>query len=112
MPLRAILLAVSFSLLRDGESASARPPALQDSTLHHLVHAPGYVTAPLGTLGAVVERGHGPIDMILVCGFGLGASVFEGFMHRNAARYHMYAVTLPGFEGTPAPPMPPPGTSY
>jgi pimeloyl-ACP methyl ester carboxylesterase len=87
-------------------------PALQDSTLNNLVHAPDYVTAPLGRLGAVVERGHGPVDMVLVSGFGLGASAFEGFMKRNVARYHMLAITLPGFEGTPAPPMPPTGTSY
>src|SRR5262249_39543176 len=50
--------------------------------------------------------------MVLVSGFGVGASAFEGFMRRNAGRYHMLAVTLPGFEGTAAPPMPPPGTSY
>src|SRR5262249_26309965 len=81
-------------------------PAPQDSTLDNLVHAPGYVTAAPGTLGAVVERGRGPIDMILVSGFGVGASAFDGFMKRNAARYHMFAITLPGFEGTAAPPMP------
>src|SRR5437868_1993917 len=80
-------------------------PALQDSTLDNLVHAKDYVTAAPGTLGAVVERGKGPIDMVLVSGFGNGASVFDGFMNRNASRYHMVAVTLPGFEGTAAPPM-------
>jgi len=85
---------------------------VQDSTLNNLVHAPGYVTAPPGTLGGVVERGHGSIDMILVSGSGFGASVFDGFMNRNLGRYHMLAVTLPGFAGTPAPPMPPAGTSY
>ena len=84
----------------------------QDSTLDNLVHAAGYVTSAPGTLGAVVERGKGPIDMVLVSGFGVGASAFDGFMQRNANRYHMLAVTLPGFEGTAAPPMPPPGTSY
>jgi pimeloyl-ACP methyl ester carboxylesterase len=70
------------------------------------------VTAPLGTLGAVVERGNGPTDVVLVSGFGLGASAFEGFMRRNEGRFHLFAVTLPGFEGTAAPPMPVPGTSY
>ena len=65
-----------------------------------------------GVLGAVVERDTGPIDMILVSGFGAGASVFEGFLRRNAKRYHMFAVTLPGLEGTPRPPMPPPAASY
>jgi pimeloyl-ACP methyl ester carboxylesterase len=33
-------------------------------------------------------------------------------MRRNASRYRMLAVTLPGFEGTAAPPMPAAGTSY
>jgi len=86
--------------------------APQDPALDNLVHAPGYETCALGTLGAVVERGSGPLDMVLVSGFGVGASVWEGFQQRNATRYHMLALTLPGFEGTPAPPMPPPGTSY
>lgn len=88
----------------------AEPP--QDPKLDNLVHAEGYATAKPDTLGAVVERGKGPIDMVLVSGFGSGASVFEGFMQRNAERYHMIAVTLAGFEGTAAPPMPPAGTSY
>lgn len=83
-----------------------------DPGLDNLVHEAGYRTAELGSLGAVVERGKGRIDMVLISGFGLGASAFEGFMQRNAKRYHMLAITLPGFEGTAAPPMPPAGTSY
>ena len=98
--------------LLSASPALAQPPALQDSTLDNLVHAADYVTCAPGTLGAVVERGKGPIDMILVSGFGVGASAFEGFMKRNAGRYHMLAVTLPGFEDSAAPPMPPLGTSY
>ena len=105
MRLAPVLLLVASPAL--GQSG-----ALQDSTLDNLVHAKGYVTSAPGTLGAVVERGKGPIDMVLVSGFGVGASAFEGFMRRNADRYRMFAVTLPGFEGSPAPPMPAPGTSY
>lgn len=92
--------------------AFAQAPAAQDSTLDHLVHAAGYVAAQPGVLGAVVEKGSGPVDMVLISGFGIGASVFEGLMARNASRYRMVAVTLPGFEGSAAPPMPPAGTSY
>jgi len=99
-------------LLLAASPALAQQGALQDSTLDNLVHAKGYVTSAPGALGAVVQRGKGPINMVLVSGFGVGASAFEGFMRRNADRYRMFAVTLPGFEGTPAPPMPPPGTSY
>jgi pimeloyl-ACP methyl ester carboxylesterase len=108
---RNVVLLLFCGLLLAG-AASGQPAALQDSTLNNLVHASDYVPAPLGSLGAVVEHGRGPVDMVLVSGFGLGASAFAGFMARNAARYHMLAVTLPGFEGTAAPPMPPPGTSY
>jgi pimeloyl-ACP methyl ester carboxylesterase len=92
--------------------APAQPGAPQDSTLDNLAHAKDYVTSAPGTLGAVVEHGTGPVDMVLVSGFGVGASAFDGFLRRNAARYRMVAVTLPGFEGSPAPPMPAPGTSY
>jgi pimeloyl-ACP methyl ester carboxylesterase len=107
MIVRATLL-----LLWTAGSALAQPAPGQDPSLDNLVHDKGYATAPLGTLGAVVERGKGRTDVILVSGFGLGASAFEGFMGRNERRYHMLAVTLPGFEGTAAPPMPAPGTSY
>src|SRR5262245_10110037 len=107
-----LIACLVLGLLVGAAPAGGQPAAPQDSTLNNLVHAPDYVTAPLGSLGAVVERGRGPVDMVLVSGFGLGASPFEGFMKRNATRYHMLAVTLPGFESTAAPPMPAPGTSY
>jgi pimeloyl-ACP methyl ester carboxylesterase len=84
----------------------------QDSTLDNLQHAPGYVTAPLGRLGQVVRRGSGPIDVVIIAGWGFGADVFERFMQGSVSRYRMVAVTLPGFAGTAAPPMPPAGTSY
>lgn len=101
-----------ISLLAASPSVPQQGEAPQDPSRDNLVHTPGTVTAEPGSLGAVVERGSGPIDMVLVSGFGLGASVFEGFLQRNAERYHMLAVTLAGFEGTPPPPMPPAGTSY
>jgi pimeloyl-ACP methyl ester carboxylesterase len=84
----------------------------QDSTLDNLQHDPGYVTAPLGTLGQVLRRGSGPTDVLIIAGWGFGATEFDRFMQDNAARYRMVAVTLPGFGGTAAPPMPPAGTSY
>ena len=84
----------------------------QDSTLDNLQHAAGYVTAPPGTLGRVVRHGSGPVDVLIIAGWGFGAEEFERFMRDNASRYRMVAVTLPGFGGTAAPPMPPAGTSY
>ena len=110
---RAQMFGLGIALCFAAGTASAQQGDVpQDPTLDNLVHEAGYKTAEPGALGAVVERGKGPIDMVLISGFGLGASAFEGFMQRNAKRYHMLAITLPGFEGTAAPPMPPPGTSY
>jgi pimeloyl-ACP methyl ester carboxylesterase len=108
----AVAVLTLLAMLLPAIPSPAQTRMVQDSTLNNLVHAPGYVTAAPGTLGAVVERGKGPIDMVLVSGFGVGASAFEGFMKRNASRYHMLAVTLAGFEGSAAPPMPDSGTSY
>lgn len=89
--------------------AQAQPPA---PALDNLVHAASYQTAAPDALGDVVARGSGPIDMVLVSGFGLGASAFAAFLRRNEQRYRMLAITLPGCEGTAAPPMPAAGTSY
>src|SRR5262245_42385307 len=97
-PHTTLIPVIALSLLVAGPVARDQSPALQDSTLDNLVHASGYVTSAPGTLGAVVERGKGGTDMVLVSGFGVGASAFEGFMTRNASRYRMLAITLPGFE--------------
>jgi pimeloyl-ACP methyl ester carboxylesterase len=79
-------------------------------SLHRLVNdssakMPGGST-PLGNLGAVEKRGRGPIPLILIADMRTDWSLYRNFMDRNAARYTMYAVTLPGYGGTPAPPRP------
>ncbi len=60
----------------------------------------------LGQMGQVEKRGRGPIPMILIADIRTDWSLYQGFMDRNADRYTMYAVTLPGYGGTPAPPRP------
>jgi pimeloyl-ACP methyl ester carboxylesterase len=50
--------------------------------------------------------------MILIPGLGFGASVFGDFMEPLAGQYRMYAVTLPGFGSTAAPPCPSHETSF
>ena len=84
----------------------------QDQALNNQVHAEGYRTGEPGALGKVIRMGDGPVDMVLIAGAGFGGEIFEGFMQANASQYRMLAVTLPGFGGTPAPPMPPEKTSY
>lgn len=105
-------LVAAFVALGSSTLAAQSGAFEQDSTLDNLRHPPGYVTAPLGTLGQVVRRGSGPVDVLIIAGWGFGAEQFERFMQANTSKYRMVAVTLPGFAGTPAPPMPPAGTSY
>lgn len=110
----AVLLLAVATVASLARPLSAQLPewATLDTTRNNLVHAKGYRTAELGALGQVVRRGSGSRDVVLVAGWGFGADVFESFMRANERRYRMVAVTLPGFAGTPAPPMPAAGTSY
>ena len=84
----------------------------QDPHRNNLRHPDGYKTCAAGTLGAVTQQGRGPVDMILIAGAGFGGNVYADFMRRFRDDYTLYAVTLAGFDGTAAPPMPPVGTSY
>lgn len=59
---------------------------------------------PLGQLGRVEKHGRGPVPMILIADLRCDGSLYQSFIERNADRYTMYAVTLPGYGGTPAPP--------
>lgn len=56
--------------------------------------------------------GDGPIEMILIPTHNCDSSIFTSFMERNASRYTMHALTLPGVAGTGAPPKPLPGDDY
>ena len=105
-----LVLMCAVSLLH-GQEVCIRITA-QDSTLNNLVDPPGYRTARPGTLGGVLRAGKGTRSMILIPGLGFGGGVFKEFMDRYADDYSMYAVTLPGFGGTPAPPSPNEGTSF
>ncbi|MBI3872292.1 MAG: alpha/beta hydrolase [candidate division Zixibacteria bacterium] len=85
---------------------------IQDSTLNNFVDPPGYRTGTLGELGNYKKVGSGPQPMILIPGLGFGADVFDEFMSRWGDKYTMYAVTLAGFGGTPAPPSPATNVSF
>lgn len=54
-------------------------------------------------LAHVETRGTGPVHIVLIPEIGFDWRVFDAFMTRNADRYTMYAVTLPGFGGSPPP---------
>lgn len=63
-------------------------------------------TTPWGQLGQIEKRGRGAIPMILIAPAGFDWTVYRTFMERNADRYTMYGITLPGSGVTPLPPAP------
>jgi pimeloyl-ACP methyl ester carboxylesterase len=62
------------------------------------------ISAKAGQLGNFQKRGTGKIPMILIPDIGADWSVYDSFMQRNNSQFTFYAVTLPGFGGTPTPP--------
>src|SRR5262249_17048849 len=106
-PMPRLPFVVAFLPLAALGPLSAQPRSLvQDSTLDNLRHPTGYQTAAIGTLGAVIKVGTGPRTMILMPGLGFGGGIFDDFMARYRDQFTMYAVTLPGFGGTAALPIP------
>lgn len=57
-------------------------------------------------LAHVEVSGKGPVPMVLIPHWTMEWTTWQGFMQRNQDRYTMYAVTLPGFGGSDAPPLP------
>lgn len=105
-----ILLLIAISLPLSG-FAQSNPPA-QDSTGNNLIHLTGYKTGKYGALPQYVKAGKGNPTLILIPGWGFDASVFKDFMDANKNNYTMYAITIPGYGKTQAPPMPDANTSY
>lgn len=66
----------------------------------------GKATTPWGELGQIEKRGRGAIPMILIAPVGFDWTIYQTFMDRNADRYTMYGVTLPGSGNTPLYPAP------
>ena len=84
----------------------------QNPARDNLAHPPGYVTAPLGTFGEVAERGAGETAVILIAGLGPSWHIFDSLIEANEKDYRFFAVTLAGYGGSSAPPMPPAGTGF
>jgi pimeloyl-ACP methyl ester carboxylesterase len=76
------------------------------------VLSPGYETSTYGSIPQFIKSGSGRKTLILIPGMGFDASVFNDFMLANGSRYLIYAITIPGYGKTMAPPMPLTDTSY
>ena len=98
-------------------SGAFRPPTpsgehRQDASLDQLRHPEGYATVPLGSLGAVSVTGTGPTPAVFVAGLGSGGRIFTSLTETLEEDYTVHTVTLPGYGGTSAPPMPTAGSSF
>lgn len=90
---------------------SYRPASIFAGAAHGLLTSGAYQpsskkTSAPGQLGHVEKRGRGPVSMILIADAASDWTIYKTFMERHADRYTMYAVTLPGYGGTPPPPEP------
>lgn len=84
----------------------------KDSVVNNLVHRPEYKTSEWGSVPEYIKAGKGKQALILIPGIGFDASVFTDFMKANKNNYTMYAITIPGYGNTKAPPMPDTSISY
>jgi len=110
--LAALTVATLTYAVESRAQASCPRILIQDSTLNNFVDPPGYQTGTLGELGGYTKAGSGPQAVIFIPGLGFGGDIFDELMDRWSEKYTMYAVTLAGFGGTPAPPSPPETTSF
>lgn len=92
-------------------SALTQTSLEQDSTMNNLVHLPLYQTAKLGTLGEVKKWGHGQQALLVIAGFGFDWRIYKPLIKNFKKEFTIYAITIPGFGHTAAPPMPH-GQSY
>ena len=102
----SIAASVLAALPLAAPALAQEPGRAADGSIDNLTHPPGSETVHVGTLGAVVRRGHGPVPLLLIAAAPYGADAWAGFMERNEDRYTMWAVTQPGYAGTRPPPMP------
>lgn len=102
--LHAFLIAVFVAAL--GAVSAKAQEKCSDPSLDNFKHPPNTATSPLGELGRVDKAGTGPVPMILIPGAAFGGGIWKDFMDRNRNDYTMYAITPPGYEGTPPPPIP------
>ncbi len=110
--LGALAVAVLLSAGTPLPGAAQSGAAALDSSLNQLVHPPGTAVGMTGTLGNVTVVGDGPVDVLVIPGWGFGAREFESFARAHRREYRFVIATLPGFAGTSPPPMPTAGTSY
>jgi pimeloyl-ACP methyl ester carboxylesterase len=111
----ACVLVTAFSCSGAMAQITGTPPAKPSETpvpapaTGLVARQPGeqpFVEVSFTPFEKVQTRGTGPIHIILIPPFNADWRLWNSFMERNAGRYTMHAVSLPGFGGTTPPPQP------
>jgi len=92
-----LVLAGGASLQARGQAPEAAPDAAADQ--------PASTPSELTPL-AEVEVAGAPVPIVLIPPLACEAWIWRPYMERNADKYVMYAVTLPGYAGSQPPPVP------
>ncbi len=87
------------------------PPPVDPANAKNLQPTPQADTPNTAPFGHIETRGSGATTLVLIPGLACDWTAWDDFMTRNAERYTMLAVTLPGFGGSPAPAVKP-GSSF
>lgn len=97
--LKNFLILTICAFLSSGAGAQERSLE-QDPGLNNLIHSKNIETSTIGKLGQVLKIGSGEKKMIFIPGLGFGAETYREFLQDYQDEYTIYAITLPGFEGT------------
>lgn len=83
-----------------------------DTTLNNLILSKGQKITEYGSVPQYTKAGNRKTTLILIPGWGFDGTVFQDFVKANRRKYRIYTVTIPGFGGTPCPPVPKEGSSF
>jgi len=110
LPIRALVFASILATFAIAHGQSIPPPQPASTQAAQTSPAENAATdsVPFKPITQVTTKGQGPINVVLIPGLACDGSVWDEFMSRNADKYTMHAVTLPGFGGTAPPDKAPP----
>ncbi len=106
-----VLAACSLVVAQDSRAPATPPPAPSpEPVAGPPVEPPAPVMptrVPFTPISAVKTQGTGPVHIVLLSEVFCESSIWQEFMDRNADRFTMHAISLPGMDGSPAPEVPP-----
>ncbi|WP_298896868.1 alpha/beta hydrolase [uncultured Psychroserpens sp.] len=79
---------------------------------NNLKHQVNYNPIELNSIPQYKKYGDKKVTLLLISGWGMPSSIWNGFIEKNKNTYTIYNIALPGFDGTVAPEIPEEGTDY